>query len=55
MLKTIQNKLNLIYLNNDEHTHMDRANGNIDILDMAFREVSFFIGRGGPLEIFQVL
>ena len=36
MLKTIQNKLNLIYLNNDEHTHMDRANGNTDILDMAF-------------------
>ena len=36
MLKTIQNKLNLIYLNNDEHTHMDRANGNTNILDMAF-------------------
>ena len=36
MLKTIQNKLNLIYLNNDEHTHMDQANGNTDILDMAF-------------------
>ena len=37
MLKNIQNKLNLIYLNNDEHTHMDRAHGNTDILsDMAF-------------------
>ena len=36
MLKTIQNKLNLIYLNNDEHTDMDRANGNTDILDRAF-------------------
>ena len=36
MLKTIQNKLNPIYLNNDEHTQMDRANGNTDILDMAF-------------------
>ena len=36
MLKTIQNKLNLIYLNNAEHTHMDRANGSRDILDMAF-------------------
>ena len=36
MLKTIQNKLNLIYLNNDEHTDMDGANGNTDILDMAF-------------------
>ena len=36
MLKKIQNELNLIYLNNDEHTHMDRANGSTDILDMAF-------------------
>ena len=36
MLKKIQDKLNLIYLNNDEHTHMDRANGSTDILDMAF-------------------
>ena len=35
MLKKIQNKLNLIYLNNDEHTHMDRANSSTDILDMA--------------------
>ena len=25
MLKNIQKQLNLIYLNNDEHTHMDRA------------------------------
>ena len=36
MLKNIQNKLNLIYLNNDEHIHMDRAHGSTDILDMAF-------------------
>ena len=36
ILKTIQNKLNLIYLNNDEHTYMDWRNGNTDILDMAF-------------------
>ena len=36
MLKIIQNKLNLIYLNNDEHRHMDRANDSTDILDMAF-------------------
>ena len=36
ILKRIQNKLNLIYLNNDEHTHMDRANSSTDILDMAF-------------------
>ena len=36
VLKKIQNKLDLIYLNNDEHTHMDRAKGSTDILDMAF-------------------
>ena len=36
ILKTIQNKLNLIYVNNDEHTHMDRRTGNTDILDLAF-------------------
>ena len=34
--KKIKNKLNLIYLNNDEHTHMDRANGSTDMLDMEF-------------------
>ena len=36
MLQNIQNQLNLIYLNSDEHTHLDRANGSTDILDMAF-------------------
>ena len=36
MLKNIQKQFNLIYLNSDEHTHMDRAKGNTDILDMAF-------------------
>ena len=36
MLQNIQNQLNLIYLNNDEHTHMDRVNGSTDILDIAF-------------------
>ena len=36
MLKNIQNKLNLIYLDNDENTHLDRAHGSTDILDMAF-------------------
>ena len=36
MLKNIQKQLNLIYLNNDEHTHMDRAKGSTDILDIAF-------------------
>ena len=36
MLKNIQKQLNLIYLNNDEHTHVDRPTGNTDLLDMAF-------------------
>ena len=36
MLKNIQKQLNLIYLNNIEHMHMDRAKGSTDILDMAF-------------------
>ena len=35
-LQNIQNQLNFIYLNNDGHTHMDRAKGSTDILDMAF-------------------
>ena len=36
MLENIPKQLNLIYLNNDEHTHMDIAKGSTDILDMAF-------------------
>ena len=36
MLKSILKQLNLIYLINDEHTHMDRTNGSTDLLDMAF-------------------
>ena len=36
MLKNIQKQLNRIHFNNDEHTHMDRAKGSTDILDMAF-------------------
>ena len=36
MLKNIQKQLNLIYLNNDEYTHMDRSTGNNDLLDTAF-------------------
>ena len=31
-----QKHSNLTYLNNDEHTHLDRAKGSTDILDMAF-------------------
>ena len=51
MLKNIQNQLNLIYLNTDEHTHLDRYTGNTDILDMAFsslnlskHDIQFLIG-----------
>ena len=36
MLKNIKKQLNLIYLNNDEHAHMDSSTGNTDLLDMAF-------------------
>ena len=36
MLQNIQKQRNLIYLNNDEHTHMDRSSGSTDLLDMAF-------------------
>ena len=36
MLKNIQKQLDLIYLNNDEHTHMDRANRSTDLLDTPF-------------------
>ena len=39
MLKTIQNQLNLVYLNTDEHTHLDRYTGNTDILDMAYHQI----------------
>ena len=35
MLKNIQKQVNVIYLNNDEHTHMDRSTGNTDLPDMA--------------------
>ena len=36
MLKNIQSHLNLIYLNTDEHTNLDKRTGNTDVLDMAF-------------------
>ena len=52
MLKDIQNKLNLIYLNNEEHTDMNIAHGSTDILDMAFicqnlaiHDIQFQIGN----------
>ena len=41
MLRNIQKQLNLIYLNNDEHTHMDRAKGSTHILHMAFISPKF--------------
>ena len=51
MFKTTQNQLNLVYLNIDEHTHLDRFTGNTDILDMAFispnlskHDIQFLIG-----------
>ena len=51
MLKNIQRHLNLTYLNNDEHTHLDKTTGNTDILDMAFispnltkHDIQFLIG-----------
>ena len=51
MLKNIQSNLNLTYLNNDEHTHLDRAKGSTDILDIAFispnltkHDIQFLIG-----------
>ena len=51
MLKNIQSHLNLTYLNNDEHTHLDRAKGSIDILDIASispnltkHDIQFLIG-----------
>ena len=51
MLKTIQNQLNLVYLNTDEHSHLDKSKGNTDILDIAFvspnlskHDIQFLIG-----------
>ena len=44
--------LKFIYLNTDEHTHLDRFTGNTDILDMAFtssnlskHDIQFLIGN----------
>ena len=49
--QNIQKQLNRIYLNNVKHTHMDRANGSTDLLDMAFvspnlakHDIQFHIG-----------
>ena len=36
LLKNIRKQLNLIYVNNNKHIHMDRSSGSTDLLDMAF-------------------
>ena len=45
LLKNIQKQLNLIYLNNDERTHMDRSTGNTDMAftspNLAKHEIQF--------------
>ena len=50
MLKNIQNQLNLIYLNTDEHTHLDRYTGNTDILKILLESllICFFANLGYP-------
>ena len=42
MLKNIQSQFNLIYLNTDEHMHLDRSTGNTDILHVAFISPNLF-------------
>ena len=51
LVQCSKSHLNLTYLNNDEHTHLDRAKGSTDILDMAFispnltkHDIQFLIG-----------
>ena len=51
-LKNIESHLNLTYLNNDEHTHLNKRTGNTDILDMALispnltkHDIQFLIGE----------
>ena len=51
MLINIQSQLNLIYLNTDKHTHLDKRTANTDTLGMAFispnlseHEIQFLIG-----------
>ena len=34
--KNIQKQLDLFYLNNDEHMHMDKSKGSTDLLDLVF-------------------
>ena len=67
MLKNIQSHLNLTYLNNDEHTHLDSAKGSTVILDTGFilpnvtkHDIQFLIGDNLgrdnlPIEISKML
>ena len=48
MLKNIQSHLKLTYLNNDEHTHLDRAKGSTYIVDMAFISANLTRARSQP-------
>ena len=48
-------ELKLIYLNNDEYTHLDAGHGTTDILDMAFvapslksRDIRFRVSESQP-------
>ena len=64
-LKGIVKELTVMYLSNDEHTHLDARHGTKDILDMAFvtpslksRDIRFRVGESLgddhlPTEIFQ--
>ena len=52
VLKNSQSRLNLTYLNSDEHMHLNKRTGNTDILDMAFispnltkHDIQFLIGE----------
>ena len=47
MLKNIQNQLNLIYVNNDEHAHMNRANSSVPTHMVTLTQVgtSVYLGQ----------
>ena len=48
MLKNIQSHLNLTYLNNDEHTHLDKRTGNTNMAfispNLTKYDIQFLIG-----------
>ena len=51
MLKNIKKQLNFIYLNNDEHTHMDRSKGSTDL---TANDNSLEAGGGNEWKIIKV-